>query len=96
MTEQEKINYETQLKLALTDAKFAAHWQEFERQHEELKQHREDMRRINERIDVTNQRIDAKFDALTNQIHNLTVGALVGFGAITVAVAGLVVSLLAK
>ena len=54
---------------------------------EEAKQQREDIRRINERI-------DSKFDALSNQIHNLTIAAVVGFGAIALAVGGLVVSLL--
>ena len=54
----------------------------------ELQQQREDIRRINERIDATNARIDSKFDAISNQIHNLTIAAVVGFGAIAVAIAG--------
>ena len=53
---------------------------------EEAKQQREDIRRLNEKI-------DAKFDTLVNQIHNLTVAAFVGFGAIAVAIVGLVVSM---
>ena len=80
MTEQEKINSETNLKLALQDAKFAIFM-------EELKQQREDMRRINEKIDL-------KFDSLSTQIHNLTVAAFVGFVAIALAVGGLVVAAL--
>ena len=87
MTEQEKINSEVQMKLALQDAKFAIFMQE-------LKEQREDMRQINARIDSMNTRIDSKFDALTNQIHNLTIAAVVGFGAIALAVGGLVVSTL--
>ncbi len=39
-------------------------------------------------------KIDSKFDSLSNQIHNLTIAAVVGFGAIALAVGGLVVSLL--
>ena len=54
----------------------------------ELQQQREDIRRINERIDATNARIDSKFDAISSQIHNLTIAAVVGFGAIAVAIAG--------
>lgn len=80
MTEQEKINSEVQTKLALQDAKFAIAM-------EELKQQREDIRQLNTRI-------DSKFDSLSNQIHNLTIAAVVGFGALALAVGGLVVSLL--
>ena len=80
MTEQEKINSEIQTKLALQDAKFAIAM-------EELKQQREDIRQLNTRI-------DSKFDSLSNQIHNLTIAAVVGFGALALAVGGLVVSLL--
>lgn len=54
----------------------------------ELQQQREDIRRINERIDATNARIDSKFDAISNQLHSLTIAAVVGFGAVVVAVVG--------
>ncbi|MBR7025751.1 MAG: hypothetical protein IKI08_07080 [Selenomonadaceae bacterium] len=83
MTEQEKINFETNLKLAIQDAKFAVFMQE-------LKEQREDIRQINARIDSMNTRIDSKFDSLSNQIHNLTLAAVVGFGAIVAAIGGLV------
>ena len=80
MTEQEKINAEVQMKLAMQDAKFAMFMNE-------LQQQREDIRRLNEKI-------DAKFDTLVNQIHNLTIAAFLGFGAIAVAIGGLVVSII--
>ena len=80
MTEQDKINAEVQMKLALQDAKFAVFMHE-------LKEQREDIRRINEKI-------DAKFDNLTNQLHNLTIAAFLGFWAIAVAIGGLIVSIL--
>ena len=48
MIEQEKINAEVQMKLAMQDAKFAMFMNE-------LQQQREDIRRLNEKI-------DAKFD----------------------------------
>lgn len=80
MTEQDKINSEVQMKLALQDAKFAIFM-------DELKEQREDIRRINEKI-------DSKFDNLTNQLHNLTIAAFLGFGAIAVAIGGLIVSIL--
>ena len=75
MTEQEKFNSGVQTKLAMQDAKFAIFMNE-------LKEQREDIRRLNERI-------DSKFDSLTNQIHNLTIAAVVGFSAIVVAVGGM-------
>ena len=80
MIEQEKINAEVQMKLAMQDAKFAMFMNE-------LQQQREDIRRLNEKI-------DAKFDTLVNQIHNLTIAAFLGFGAIAVAIGGLVVSII--
>ncbi len=89
MTEQETINAEVQMKLALQDAKFAVFM-------EELRQQREDIRRLNERQDADRKalegKIDSKFDSLSTQIHNLTVAAFVGFGAIALAVGGLVVA----
>ena len=87
MTEQEKINSEVQMKLAMQDAKFAMFMNE-------LKEQREDIRRLNEKIDATTARIDSKFDSLINQIHNLTIVAFLGFGAIAVAIGGLVVSII--
>lgn len=80
MTEQERINAETQTKLALQDAKFAIFMQELQQQREVIRQ--------------INARIDTKFDNISNQIHNLTIAAVVGFGAIALAVGGSVVSLL--
>ena len=86
MTEQEKFNAEVQTKLAIQDAKFAIFMNE-------LKEQREDIRRLQERQDVMhdklNAKIDSKFDSLTNQIHNLTIAAVVGFSAIVVAVGGM-------
>ena len=70
MTEQEKINSEVQLKLALQDAKFAVFM-------EELKQQREDIR-------LLNAKIDSKFDSISNQIQSLTIAAVVGIGAIVI------------
>lgn len=80
MTDQERFNAELQLKTNLQEAKFNMLVNE-------LQQQREDIRQLNTKI-------DSKFDALSNQIHNLTIAAVVGFGAIALAVGGLVVSLL--
>ena len=91
MTEQEKFNAEVQIRLAKQDAKF-------EMVVEELKQQREDIRQAQAKHDADikdlNARIDSKFDSLSNQIHSLTVTAVVGFGALALAFGGLVISLL--
>ena len=91
MTEQEKFNAEVQIRLAKQDAKFELFMQE-------LQQQREDIRQAQARHDADirdlNARIDSKFDSLSNQIHSLTVTAVVGFGALALAVGGLVISLL--
>ncbi|MBR4641363.1 MAG: hypothetical protein IKO74_01425 [Selenomonadaceae bacterium] len=82
MTDQEKFNAELQMKTNLQEAKFNMLVNE-------LKEQREDIRQINAKI-------DSKFDNLSNQIHSLTVAAVVGFGALALAVGGLVISLLSK
>ena len=80
MTEQEKINSETNLKLALQDAKFAIFM-------EELKQQREDMRRMNEKID-TNQK------EFTRQLHTNFVQTMIGVAAIMATIGGLIITTL--
>ena len=96
MTEQEKFNAEVQMRLAKQDAKFEVFMKSQDERFitfmNELQQQREDIRRLNEKIDATTARIDSKFDSLINQLHNLTIAAFLGFGAIAVAIGGLVVS----
>ena len=64
----------------------------------ESQQQREDIRRAQEKHDADikalNERIESKFDKLSSQIQNLTIAAVVGFGAIALAVGGLVVAAL--
>ena len=52
--------------------------------------HDADMREMNQRFYQKFDAVDAKFDKLSEQIHNLTIAAVVGFGAIAAAVGGLV------
>ena len=93
MTDQEKFNAELQMKTNLQEAKFNMLVNE-------LKEQREDIRQAQAKHDADikdlNARIDSKFDNLSNQIHSLTVAAVVGFGALALAVGGLVISLLSK
>ena len=64
----------------------------------EANQQRQDIREMNKKHDADikelNQKIDSKFDKLSAQIQNLTIAAIVGFGAIVVAVGGLIVAVL--
>lgn len=85
MTNQEKINSELQMKLAMQDAKFSVFMQEMrDRDNQraaeimELRQkHDADMKEINAKI-------DSKFDKLSGQIQSLTIAAVVGIGAIVI------------
>ena len=78
MTDQEKFNAELQMKTNLQEAKFNMLVNE-------LKEQRQDIRDLNKKI-------DDKFDKLSEQIHSMTVAAVVGFGAIVVAVGGLIIA----
>jgi len=59
----------------------------------EAQQQREDLRRLQERQAQDRKeldaKIDSKFDSLGRHIQNLTIAAIVGFGAIVVAIVGL-------
>lgn len=74
-------------KFATLSEQFATTMAKVDSLAEEAKQQREDIRQMNARI-------DSKFDSLSNQIHNLTIAAVVGFGAIALVVGGLVVAAL--
>ena len=123
MTDQERINVETQRQLAMQDTKFAMFMQEMRdfktemRQQNQMranelrdlqKRHDEEQRKRDEEqrkhdaefkefqkkheddMRDMNKRIDDKFDKLSEQIHTMTIAAVVGFGAIAAAVGGLV------
>lgn len=85
MTEQEKINTETALKLAVQDAKFAVFINE-------LKEQREDIRRLNERQEADRKALDAKIDGLIKQLHSNFVQTIIGVGAIMAAIGGLIIA----
>ena len=76
MTEQEKINSEVQMKLALQDAKFNAFVEEMRDFKNEMRESRarqdEDMREIRQ--------------SLNNNVHNMFITVIIGVGAMVVAV----------
>ena len=96
MTEQE---HEIRKLLAVHDAKFLMVMEELKQQRENIRQAQEkhddaDMREMQSRfytkVDSLDKKIDDKFDKLSDQIHTMTIAAVVGFGAIAAAVGGLV------
>ena len=67
-----------------------------ERQDKMQAKHDADMHEMNQRFykkfDEMDAKMDSKFDKLSEQIHTMTLAAVVGFGAILVAVGGLIVA----
>ena len=98
MTEQEKFNENFQRQIDAQNARIDNVLTKVDMLVAESQQQREDIRRAREKHDADikdlNTRIDSKFDSLSNQIHSLTVAAVVGFGVLALAVGGLVISLL--
>jgi len=101
MTEQEKINENLQRQIDAQNARIDNVLTKVDMVIAESQQQREDMRRLWERQDALqarhdadmremNKKIDDKFDKLSEQIHTMTIAAVVGFGAIAAAVGGLV------
>ena len=101
MTEQERINENLQRQIDAQNARIDNVLTKVDMVIAESQQQREDMRRLWERQDAMqarhdsdmremNKKIDDKFDKLSEQIHTMTIAAVVGFGAIAAAVGGLV------
>ena len=94
MTEQDRINQQLQRQIDAQNARIDTVLSKVDMMIDEAKQQREDIRRAQEKHDKDmremNQRFYQKFDSISNQIHNLTIAAVVGFGAIAAAVGGLV------
>ena len=105
MTEQEQINSEVQMKLAMQDAKFYAFVEEMRDFKQEMRdrdnqraaeimemrqKHDSDIKEINQRFYAKFDAMDAKFDRLGDKIQNMVIAAVVGFGAIAAAVGGIV------
>ncbi len=105
MTEQEQINSEVQMKLAMQDAKFNAFVEEMRDFKQEMRdrdnqraaeimemrqKHDSDIKEINQRFYAKFDAMDAKFDRLGDKIQNMVIAAVVGFGAIAAAVGGIV------
>lgn len=89
MTEQEKINNETQMKLAVQDAKFNVFM-------EEMKDFKNEMRQQNALTDARISKIESKIDSMTNHIQILTITAMGGIIAAGVGIAAMVMTAMSK
>ena len=82
MTEQEQINAEVQMKLAMQDAKFNVFMQEMR---DRDSQRAAEIMEMRQKHDSDMKSIDAKLDRLGDKIQNMVIAAVVGFGAIVFA-----------
>ena len=94
MTEQEKINQTLQRQIDAQNARIDTTLVKVDMMIKEIHDIRADMREMNQRFykkfDDMDKKFDDKFDKLSEQIHTMTIAAVVGFGAIAAAVGGLV------
>ena len=94
MTDQERINENLQRQIDAQNARIDNVLTKVDMVIAEVQQQREDIRRAQEKHDFDmrdmNKKIDDKFDKLSEQIHTMTIAAVVGFEAIAAAVGGLV------
>ena len=79
MTEQEKINSEVQMKLAMQDAKFNVFMSEMR---DRDNQRAAEIMELRQKQDSDMKAMDAKIDRLGDKIQNMLLAAIVGFGAI--------------
>lgn len=103
MTEQEKINFETQKQLAMQDAKFAMFMQEAQQQREDIRRlherqdamqakHDADIKALQAKQDADMKKIDEKFDRISEQINNTWRQTMLGVGGMIVALGALLVT----
>ena len=90
MTEQEQFNSETQMKLAMQDAKFNVFMQEMRDFKTEMRdrdnQRLEDIREIRQDMKT----MQASLDGMTKHFRNITIATMAGVGTSVVAVVVLV------
>ena len=87
MTEQEKMNTEIQMKLAMQDAKFAVFMQELQQQREDIREIRQDMKALQVNL-------DAKIDSMGKHVRNLSITAMAAVGGMFVAVGAMVATVI--
>ena len=87
MTEQEKINADVQMKLAMQDAKFAVFMQELKEQREDIRELRQDMKNMQANLDT-------KIDSMGKHVRNLAITSMAAVGGMFVAVGAMVATVI--
>ena len=100
MTEQEKINSEVQMKLALQDAKFNQFMEEMRdrdnRRAEEIAEIRADIKEIYKTTDAKITDIKNSVDSMNKHVQTLSITAMGGIIAAGVGIAAMVIAVLLK
>ena len=90
MTEQEKINSETQMKLALQDAKFNVFMQEMRdrdnQRAEDIRELRKDMKEMQKSIDSKIDNMQNNMQNMLNSNRNLNIVTILGVAAVVIAI----------
>ena len=88
MTDQERINSEVQMKLAMQDAKFNVFMQEMR---DRDNQRAEDIREIRQKQEADMREIRSSIDSMGKHVRNLSITSMAAIGAMVVT---LIISLL--
>ena len=90
MTEQEKIDSETQMKLALQDAKFNVFMQEMRdrdnQRAEDIRELRKDMKEMQKSIDSKIDNMQNNMQNMLNSNRNLNIVTILGVAAVVIAI----------
>ena len=90
MTEQERINADVQMKLAMQDAKFNAFVEEMRDFKMEMRQQNqmraEETRELRQKQEADMKEIRATIEGMGKHVRNLTIAVMVGMASMTVAV----------
>lgn len=100
MTEQEKINTEMQMNLALTDAKFSMFVDEMRSFKQEMISFKQEMRDYNANLEARRaedmREIRTSIASMGRHMHNFLIAGIVGVGAIAVTAIGAIASIVLK
>ncbi len=98
MTEQEKINAETQKQLAMQDAKFNTFMEEMRDFKTEMRdrdnQRAAEIRELRQDMKTMQANLDAKIDGIGKHVQNLTVAAMVGMGTAVIGIGAIAVTVM--
>ena len=98
MTDQEQINSDVQMKLALQDAKFNMFVQEMRDFKTEMRdrdnQRAEDIREMRQKQEADMKEIRSSIDNMGKHVRNLSITAMAAVGGMAVAVGAMVVTVI--